>query len=175
MRNESVDHPQHYGGADDPYEVIKVAEAWGFDGDAYLFNVLKYIRRDKDDELEDLKKARFYLDRKIKRMEQTAAEHVAALTEPKLLQYPTIELVAPGQGPENFRQYNIVANSDWTIKHMCEIVASQFNLDTQGREYGISLSPGSGFLASDGKVSWLLKMWPPATHQYYLRLRGVTT
>lgn len=74
-----VEHPAHYGGADDPYEVIKVAEAWGFDGDAYLFNVLKYIRREKNDELEDLKKARFYLDRKIKRMEQTEAEHSAAL------------------------------------------------------------------------------------------------
>lgn len=68
--SEAVDHPAHYGGADNPYEVIKVAEAWGFDKDAYLFNVLKYIARPgKGNYLEDLKKARFYLDRKIAKLE----------------------------------------------------------------------------------------------------------
>lgn len=68
---ESVDHPAHYGGADDPYEVIKVLEAWGLDEDAYLFNVVKYIGRPgKGDYLTDLKKARWYLDRKIARMER---------------------------------------------------------------------------------------------------------
>lgn len=69
--DEHVDHPSHYGGADNPYEVIKVAEAWDFHTDAYLFNVLKYIARPgKGNYLEDLKKARFYLDRKIQNMEQ---------------------------------------------------------------------------------------------------------
>ena len=24
----SIDHPQHYGGAENPYETIKVLEAW---------------------------------------------------------------------------------------------------------------------------------------------------
>lgn len=67
--SDMVEHPAHYGGEDDPYEVIKVAEAWGFDTNAYLFNVLKYIRRDKGHTLEDLKKARFYLDRLIGRLE----------------------------------------------------------------------------------------------------------
>lgn len=66
---ESVDHPAHYGG-DTAYEVIKVLEAWGLDTDAYLFNVVKYIGRPgKGNYLEDLKKARWYLDRKIARME----------------------------------------------------------------------------------------------------------
>lgn len=69
--SDAVDHPDHYGGEDNPYEVIKVAEAWGFDKDAYLFNVLKYIGRPaKGDYLEDLKKARFYLNRKINNLEQ---------------------------------------------------------------------------------------------------------
>ncbi|WNT44979.1 hypothetical protein SEA_ABBYDAISY_86 [Arthrobacter phage AbbyDaisy] len=69
--DDAVNHPQHYGGENDPYEVIKVAEAWGFDKDAYLFNVLKYIARagKKGATLQDHKKARFYLDRKIGRME----------------------------------------------------------------------------------------------------------
>lgn len=68
---EAVVHPAHYGGADNPYEVIKVAEAWGLDKDAYLFNVLKYIGRadKKGATLQDHKKARFYLDRKIQRLE----------------------------------------------------------------------------------------------------------
>ena len=26
---EAVNHPPHYGGADNPYEAIKVIEAWG--------------------------------------------------------------------------------------------------------------------------------------------------
>jgi hypothetical protein len=67
---ESVNHPAHYGG-DTVYEVIKVLEAWGLDSDAYLFNVVKYIGRPgKGDYLEDLKKARWYLDRKIAKLER---------------------------------------------------------------------------------------------------------
>jgi hypothetical protein len=54
--------------------VIKVAEAWDLDKDAYLFNVVKYVARagkkDPTKELEDLKKAAFYLDRKIKNLEK---------------------------------------------------------------------------------------------------------
>lgn len=63
---EAVEHPAHYGG-DTTYEVIKVAEAWGLDKDAYLFNVLKYIARagKKGSRLEDLKKGGFYLNRRI--------------------------------------------------------------------------------------------------------------
>jgi hypothetical protein len=26
--NEQVNHPQHYGGAENPYEAIKVIDAW---------------------------------------------------------------------------------------------------------------------------------------------------
>jgi hypothetical protein len=74
MNKEMVNGPAHYGGVDNPYEVIKVCEAWGLDLDAYLFNVVKYVARagKKDDtkELEDLKKAAFYLDRKIKNLEK---------------------------------------------------------------------------------------------------------
>lgn len=69
---EMVHHPEHYGGEDNKYEVIKVCEAWGLDKDAYLFNVVKYVARagkkDPSKEIEDLKKAFFYLDRKIKNL-----------------------------------------------------------------------------------------------------------
>ena len=71
---EWVNGPSHYGGKENPYEVIKVCEAWGLDFDAYLFNVVKYVARagkkDTSKELEDLKKAAFYLDRKIKNLEK---------------------------------------------------------------------------------------------------------
>ena len=45
MSKEMVNGPAHYGGADNPYEVIKVCEAWDLDKDAYLFNVVKYVAR----------------------------------------------------------------------------------------------------------------------------------
>jgi len=70
---EMVNHPSHYGGSENVYEVIKVCEAWGLHQDAYLFNVVKYVARagkkDPAKELEDLKKAAFYLDRRIKLLE----------------------------------------------------------------------------------------------------------
>ncbi len=61
-----VDHPAHYGGKDNPYEAIKVIEAWslGF----CLGNVLKYIARagKKDGSSRgDLKKALWYLQREV--------------------------------------------------------------------------------------------------------------
>jgi hypothetical protein len=71
-QTETVNHPSYYGG-NSTYEVINVCEAWGFDKDAYLFNVTKYIARagkkDKSSEIEDLKKAAFYLNRKIQNLE----------------------------------------------------------------------------------------------------------
>jgi len=64
-----VDHPQHYGGGDNVYEAIKVIEAWdlGFN----LGNTVKYIARcgKKDDELQELKKASWYLQREIAKLE----------------------------------------------------------------------------------------------------------
>lgn len=64
----AVDHPAHYGGADNTYEAIKVIEAWelGFN----LGNVIKYISRagKKGSKLEDLKKAMWYLNREIEKL-----------------------------------------------------------------------------------------------------------
>jgi len=64
---ETVNHPAHYGGADNPYEVLKVIHAWGLGFD--LGNAVKYIARagkkDPAKLVEDLEKARFYLDHAI--------------------------------------------------------------------------------------------------------------
>jgi hypothetical protein len=66
---ENVNHPKHYGAKDDPYEAIKVIEAWGLG--FHLGNVVKYIARagKKDSIVEDLKKAKWYLERVIKYFE----------------------------------------------------------------------------------------------------------
>jgi hypothetical protein len=69
---EAVNHPAHYGGADNPYEAIKVIEAWGLGFN--LGNTVKYIARagKKDATLQELKKARWYLDREIANMEKAS-------------------------------------------------------------------------------------------------------
>jgi len=74
MEKEMVNHPDHYGGKNSVYEVVKVCEAWSLDKDAYLFNVVKYVARagkkNPEKEIEDLKKAMFYLQRKITNLEK---------------------------------------------------------------------------------------------------------
>lgn len=68
---EQVNHPQHYGGENNEYEAIKVIDAWdlGFS----LGNTVKYISRagkkNKEKELEDLKKALWYLQHHISNLE----------------------------------------------------------------------------------------------------------
>ena len=67
---DRVNHPSHYGG-DVPHEVVKCLEAWGLESDALLWNTVKYIARAgrKGAALEDLKKAQWYLQRRIDRLE----------------------------------------------------------------------------------------------------------
>lgn len=69
-RQESVHHPSHYGG-DVAYEAIKVIAAWSLN--FALGSAVKYICRAGKkvgaDELEDLKKARWYIDWEIKQRE----------------------------------------------------------------------------------------------------------
>ena len=69
-KKEQVNHPDHYGGKDNPYEAIKVIEAWGLG--FHLGNVVKYISRTgkKDDPLQELKKAQWYLEREISNLEE---------------------------------------------------------------------------------------------------------
>ncbi len=71
-QKEHVNHPSHYGGAENVYEAIKVIDAWnlGFS----LGNTVKYISRagkkNKDKELEDLRKAAWYLQHHIEQLEK---------------------------------------------------------------------------------------------------------
>lgn len=67
-KKEMINHPSHYNMG--KYEAIDVIEDWnlGFN----LGNTVKYISRagHKDNILQDLKKALWYLDREIKRIEK---------------------------------------------------------------------------------------------------------
>ena len=71
---ELVNHPKHYGGKDNPYEAIKVIEAWdlGF----CLGNTIKYISRagKKDETIQELEKALWYLKREIKNLKDGKKE-----------------------------------------------------------------------------------------------------
>ncbi len=62
---EAVNHPPHYNTG--KIEVIDAIEDWGLDFNAG--NVVKYVARyqHKANPVEDLKKARWYLDRLIER------------------------------------------------------------------------------------------------------------
>ena len=66
-----VDHPNHYGGKDNPYETIKIIENLGFG--FHIGNVFKYIARagkkNPDTKIEDLRKAQWYLQRYIEEYE----------------------------------------------------------------------------------------------------------
>lgn len=69
MKNDNVNHPNHYTFG--KFEVIDVLLDW-FKNDPLLWQVGKYIARSsrKGKELEDLKKARWYLNLKIKELEK---------------------------------------------------------------------------------------------------------
>jgi hypothetical protein len=73
---EMVNHPNHYGGSENVYEAIKVIENW--DLDFHLGNTVKYISRagkkGTDKELQDLKKALWYLERRIQNLENNISE-----------------------------------------------------------------------------------------------------
>lgn len=75
--SDAVDHPSHYGGKDNPYEAIKVIEAWGLG--FHLGNVVKYVCRAgrKLDTYEDLLKAQWYLARAIQCCERHGDQYLA--------------------------------------------------------------------------------------------------
>ncbi len=65
--NDSVDHPKHYTSHPSGVECITVTEHMSFN----VGNAVKYLWRadEKGNALEDLKKARWYVEREIQRRE----------------------------------------------------------------------------------------------------------
>lgn len=63
--NKNVSHPSHYNQG---IEAIDIIESWGLNFS--LGNAIKYILRSpyKGKQIEDLEKARWYIDREINRL-----------------------------------------------------------------------------------------------------------
>lgn len=74
----TVSHPSHYNVG--KYEVIDVIEDQGWGEGFNRGNALKYIMRakhkDASKEIEDLEKARWYIDREISRLKTEAAPKI---------------------------------------------------------------------------------------------------
>jgi len=63
---DAVNHPKHYNSHPSGVECITVVEHMNFN----IGNAIKYLwRSDHKNGLEDLKKARWYIDREIQRIE----------------------------------------------------------------------------------------------------------
>lgn len=71
-KKEKVNHPEYYGG-DKPYEVIKCLEAWGGQclelcvGQALIY-LARAGKKAETTLLEDLEKARWWIDRRIQQL-----------------------------------------------------------------------------------------------------------
>lgn len=70
--SDIIRHPPHYTKHPSGVECIEISEHFGF----CLGNVIKYVWRagSKGDALEDLEKAKWYLDREIANREQEASK-----------------------------------------------------------------------------------------------------
>lgn len=84
--HDAVNHPKHYtssgikcAACGHDIEAIEITENFGFS----LGNAIKYIWRAKlKNGLEDLKKARWYINREVERQEQELTKHIAAGVRP---------------------------------------------------------------------------------------------
>jgi hypothetical protein len=71
---EAVSHPAHYGG-DTTYEALKVIRAWGlgFETGSALKYICRAGKKPGADYIEDLEKAKFYLQAEIDRVNERPA------------------------------------------------------------------------------------------------------
>lgn len=76
MKDDNVNHPTHYTGHPSGVECIQITEHFGF----CVGNAIKYLWRAghkaetgktaRQKEIEDLQKARWYIDREIRRLKR---------------------------------------------------------------------------------------------------------
>lgn len=73
-QKDNVDHPKHYGGADNPFEAIKVLRNWLTKDEFTGFlkgNIIKYHARARSKgQIEDYKKANWYSNYLIKYLDE---------------------------------------------------------------------------------------------------------
>jgi hypothetical protein len=69
-KKEMIDHPDHYNSG--KIEVIEFIKSLGIDEDFCIGNAIKYLSRYKlkEDPIADLKKARWYIDYLINKLEE---------------------------------------------------------------------------------------------------------
>lgn len=73
LLHDSVNHPKHYTKHPSGVECIQITEHMNFN----LGNAMKYIwRAEEKNGLEDLRKAAWYINREISRLEKTSAKTV---------------------------------------------------------------------------------------------------
>lgn len=110
--------PDYYGGANNPYEVIKVIKAFGWLEGFCKGNTVKYTARGgkkDEEELKDMMKARQYLDFWIQDLEEpsdTTAREVA-LEVAKSLQQEQDELARR----ELYGQPRLFSDEEWREDH----------------------------------------------------------
>lgn len=77
MKKDMVNNPAHYGGKDNPYEHVKVARALGWTKNAFIYTCTKYLwragKKDPRKHLEDLEKAKWYLEQEIEDVRKSLA------------------------------------------------------------------------------------------------------
>lgn len=76
--DDAIEHPSHYNIGN--IEVIDAIEDWNFGFGFNRGNAIKYIvragRKNKDTEIKDLKKALWYINREIERLEKSNERNV---------------------------------------------------------------------------------------------------
>ena len=87
---EMVNHPSHYGGANNPYEAIKVIEAWHLTEDFNVGTAVRYLCRagskvlgdntSDSARVEDLRKAVWYLQRRISELDPNCNKYSEVLS-----------------------------------------------------------------------------------------------
>lgn len=96
--DDPVNHQSHY--TDGKYECIDYIESMGYNRDGYLFNAVKYISRagkkDPKKRDEDLQKAIWYLERKLRWNQMWATDNTPAINSSDYIQDKGLEGTLPG-------------------------------------------------------------------------------
>ena len=107
MTEEHVNHPQHYNALPSGIECIDVVEHLSFN----IGNAVKYLwRHEHKNGIEDLQKAKWYIEREIKRLQN--GETAAPLTAQ--------EIVICSPDDPNFHEWCMpVRGADGTVTRTC--------------------------------------------------------
>jgi hypothetical protein len=135
---EVVNHPDHYNSG--KIETIDAIEDWGFGQGFNLGNAIKYISRanHKKNCVEDLKKASWYINREIERLEkETQSETVVKVVggEPLNVDSPIVTILDTHltDTSQEYNSVSTVCNLE-DVDDDCNIYKTK-TTDVLGREY----------------------------------------